>query len=222
MVLRFVWAPTAVLSMRVLVVDDHLLLGQAIGGLLTQLFPLDLQGVCGSVADALVLLANCSPDLLLLDVCLPGERWQDLAEPYLAGNSQGALLFVTGHDASFEPPAALGQQVLGVIHKSVCWAELIAVVSPWLQRSGAGSETLLCSQRLSPDWLSPRELRVFEALGKGMLNREIAEHLGLSTATVDSYRKSICSKLGVSGTELVRQAVISRCLPAASLRPVAG
>ena len=45
---------------------------------------------------------------------------------------------------------------------------------------------------------------------------EIAEHLGLSTATVDSYRKSICSKLGVSGTELVRQAVISRCLPAAS------
>lgn len=208
--------------MRALVVDDHLLLGQALGGLLTQLFPLDLQGVCGSVADALVLLAQDSPDLLILDVCLPGERWQDLAEPYLAGNSQGALLFVTGHDASFEPPAKLARQVLGVIHKSVAWADLIAVVSPWLQRSGALSERWRCSQRPSPDWFSPRELRVFEALGQGMLNREIAEHLGLSKATVDSYRKSICSKLGISGTELVRQAVISRCLPAASLRPDAG
>lgn len=208
--------------MRALVVDDHLLLGQALGGLLTQLFPLDLQGVCGSVADALVLLAQDSPDLLILDVCLPGERWQDLAEPYLAGNSQGVLLFVTGHDASFEPPAKLGRQVLGVIHKSVAWADLIAVVTPWVQRNGARLETLHCSQRLSPDRLSPRELRVFEALCQGLLNREIAQHLGLSTATVDSYRKSICSKLGISGTELVRQAVIRRCLPAASQRPVAG
>jgi hypothetical protein len=89
-----------------------------------------------------VLLAQDSPDLLILDVCLPGERWQDLAEPYLAGNSLGALLFVTGHDACFEPPAELGRQVLGVIHKGVVWADLIAVVSPWMQRSGALSQTL--------------------------------------------------------------------------------
>lgn len=199
--------------MRALVVDDHLLLGQALGGLLTQLFPLELHGVCASVADALELLANASPDLVLLDVCLPGERWQDLAEPYLAGNSQGALLFVTGLDQGFEPPAELGQHVLGVIQKSASWSALIGIVGQWLLRRGALAGLPLSSQRQPLDWLSPRELRVFEALGQGMLNREVAEHLGLSTATVDSYRKSICSKLGVSGAELVRQAVICRCLP---------
>ena len=207
--------------MRALVVDDHLLLGQALGGLLTQLFPLELQGVCGSVADALVLLGHSSPDLMVLDVCLPGERWQDLAEPYLAGNPEGALLFVTGLDASVELSAAIAPHVLGVIHKSASWSELIAVVSQWLRRRGALAGLHHLSHRLPLDCLCPRELRVFEALGQGMLNREIAEHLGLTTATVDTYRKSICSKLGVSGTELVRQAVISRCLPVASLPNVA-
>lgn len=202
--------------MRALVVDDHPLLGQALGGLLTQLFPLELHGVCASVADALELLANGSPDLVLLDVCLPGERWQDLAEPYLTGNPQGALLFVTGLDDAFEPPAQLSHHVLGVIHKSASWSALIAIVGQWLQRCGAQACPLQSCQRLPLDWLSPRELRVFEALGQGMLNREIAVHLSLSMATVHSYRKTICSKLGVSGAELVRQAVISRCLPVVS------
>jgi DNA-binding NarL/FixJ family response regulator len=61
--------------------------------------------------------------------------------------------------------------------------------------------------------LSPREQRVFLCLGQGLLNREVATALGLSVGTVESYRKAICSKLGISGSELVRLAVLHRCLP---------
>jgi DNA-binding NarL/FixJ family response regulator len=59
--------------------------------------------------------------------------------------------------------------------------------------------------------LSPREQRVIEALGRGLLNKEIAVELNLSLATVETYRKGVASKLGISGSELVRIATLYRC-----------
>ena len=199
--------------MRVLVIDDHLLLGQMLGGLLIQRFPLQLQAICGSVADALPLLRDDPPDLLLLDVCLPGEDWHQAAESFLAANPQGALVIVTGLGDAFERPLWLESSLLAVMQKTNAWCELEVVVSNWLRRIGAHGAQALERLHQSIAELSPRELRVFQGLGQGLSNREIAEQFGLTPSTVDTYRKTICSKLGVSGAELVRQAVLNRCLP---------
>ena len=59
--------------------------------------------------------------------------------------------------------------------------------------------------------LAPRELKVFSSLGKGMQNKEIAKSLGICVNTVETYRKTISAKLGLSGVELVRVAVLQRC-----------
>jgi hypothetical protein len=64
---------------------------------------------------------------------------------------------------------------------------------------------------MSAQQLSPRELRVFEALGRGLQNKEIAQLLGLSRYTVESYRKTISAKLELCGPELVRAAALHRC-----------
>jgi len=60
-----------------LVVDDHQLVAQAVGGLLSEQCGLKLVGVCCSVQEALAVMEQAPPDLLLLDLNLPEERWQD-------------------------------------------------------------------------------------------------------------------------------------------------
>ena len=209
--------------MQVLVIDDHLLLGQMLGGLLIQRFPLQLQAICGSVADAMPLLRDDPPDLLLLDVCLPGEDWHEAAESYLKANPQGALILVTGLGDAFERPVWLEPSLLAVVQKTNAWYELETVVARWMRSIGVRGAQAHERLQQSITELPPRELRVFECLGQGLSNREIALLLGLTPSTVDTYRKTICSKLGVSGSELVRQAVLNRCLPpVSSPAPMAG
>jgi len=65
--------------------------------------------------------------------------------------------------------------------------------------------------RLQMQTLSPRELRVFQALGLGLLNKEIAHSLGLTLQTVGTYRKHISAKLSLSGSELILAATLYRC-----------
>jgi DNA-binding NarL/FixJ family response regulator len=52
---------------------------------------------------------------------------------------------------------------------------------------------------------------VFHALGLGLLNKEIAQSLGLSLQTVETYRKHISAKLALSGSEMIRAATLHRC-----------
>ena len=199
--------------MRLLVIDDHLLLGQMLGGLLIQRFPLQLQAICGSVVDALPLLRDDPPDLLLLDVCLPGEDWQQAARSYLTANPKGALIMVTGLADALALPGWLEPSLLAVVQKTNAWCELETIVARWMRNIGVRGCQAQERLQQSIAQLSPRELRVFQGLGQGLSNREIAVLLGLTPSTVETYRKTIRSKLGVSGGELVRQAVLSRCLP---------
>ena len=200
--------------LNVLVVDDHLLVAQAVGGLLRELCGLDLVGVCGSAHQALLVLEHSTPDLLVQDLVLPGESWETVAQDFLRRNHQGRILILTGVADTFQAPSWLGASLLAVVDKSMAWNALIDVVLNWQHKITTDATALRTCGVLPPlALLSPREQRVFDCLGQGLLNREVASELGLSVGTVESYRKTICSKLGVSGSELVRLAVLRRCLP---------
>ena len=202
------------MMLNVLVVDDHLLVAQAVGGLLRELCSLDLVGVCGSAHQALLVLEHSTPDLLVQDLLLPGESWETVAQDFLRRNNRGRIVILTGLADTFEAPTWLGASLLAVVDKSMAWDALIDVVMTWQRQITAHGSALRTSDVLPPlALLSPREQRVFDCLGQGLLNREVASELGLSVGTVESYRKVICSKLGVSGSELVRLAVLRRCLP---------
>jgi len=210
------------MMLHVLVVDDHLLVAQAVGGLLRELCSLDLVGVCGSAAQALLTLEHTTADLLVQDLMLPGESWETVARAFLHGNPQGRILILTGLADRFEAPAWLGASLLAVVDKSLAWDALIDVVQTWQRQAVSCGLASPVSSALPPlTSLSPREQRVFECLGQGLLNREVASELGLCVGTVESYRKAICSKLGVSGSELVRLAVLRRCLPSPGACPAA-
>ncbi|MBM5809939.1 MAG: response regulator transcription factor, partial [Cyanobacteria bacterium M_surface_9_m1_291] len=203
--------------MRALIVDDHLLPPQTVGGLLSQLCALELQAVCGSAAQALLLLEQSCPDLMIVDLNLPGERWESVVEAYLKRCDQGRFIVLSGVAEGFSAPAWCQRALLAVVDKSQSWSALITVVHQWLRSQGGGCRLHDAMPALAIGELSPREQRVFACLGQGMLNREMAQQLQLSLATVESYRKGSCSKLGVSGSELVRLAVLRSVLPEAQV-----
>ena len=199
--------------MHCLIVDDHQLVAQAVGGLLSEVCNFNQLSLCCTVAEAVRMIQQAAPDLLVLDVVLPGEHWRDASDALQRCNPDGRVIFLTGAAEGFAPPQEVGAITLAVVEKSRSWDELVAVVQRW-SLSLSPITASLRQQQASPlalSRLSPRELRVFEALGRGMLNTEIARMLGLTPCTVETYRKSICALLGMSGAELVRAAVLHRC-----------
>lgn len=195
-----------------LVVADHQLCGQAVGGLLSEQCGLELLAVCASVAEALGLMENGSPPgLLVLDLYQAAERWLDAASALQRLNPDGRLIMLAARRDKLQPPEEIAPILLGVIDKSRPWEELIALVSRWQQQHPSPAVRRSAAALEQLDRLTPRELQVFHGLGKGMHNKEIAKRLGLCVATVETYRKIISAKLGLSGVELVRAAALHRC-----------
>jgi DNA-binding NarL/FixJ family response regulator len=203
-----------------LVVADHQLCGQAVGGLLSEQCGLELVAVCASVREALGLMQDGSPPgLLLLDLVQAAERWEDAAATLQRLNPAGRLIMLTARRQELKPPETLVPILLGVVEQCQPWEELIALVTRWQQQhpSAAVRRSAMAMEQLGR--LSPRERRVFHGLGRGMHNKEIARALGLCVNTVETYRKTISAKLGISGVELVRTAALYRCTNVAGTLP---
>ncbi len=208
-------APDAVASLdpsTCWVVADHQICGQAVGGLLSEQFGLELVAVCPSVGEALGLMKRSSPPaLLLLDVFQPGQRWQDAALALRELNPNGRLILLSAPGEPCVPPAPIVPILLGVVEKSRPWDDLLELVSRWQQQHPSADQRRLANALVQLDRLSPRERLVFHAVGKGMQNKEIAKQMALCLNTVETYRKTISAKLGLSGVELVRAAALHRC-----------
>lgn len=195
-----------------LVVTDHRLNGQALGGLLSEQCGLELLAVCQTVREALELLENeIPPDLLVLDVAADGGDWHKVIDTLQRLNPDGRMIMLKAQDDEFIPSDAIGSILLGVVEKSCSWDNLIGLIASWQQSHSSPILRRQAAALLQLQKLTPRELEVFHCLGQGMQNKEIAASLGISIKTVETYRKTIGTKLGLSGTELVRAAVLKRC-----------
>jgi DNA-binding NarL/FixJ family response regulator len=165
------------------------------------------------VQQAIALIHSSPPRLLVLDVGLGGERYRDAVDLLLQRRPQAELLLVTALAAQFTVPIDLQPSTIAVVDKAQAWDQLLAVVTRWKHGLPDAIATPMqgCEQQLAAiERLSPREQRLFRELGCGLLNKEIAARLDLSVATVETYRKNVTAKLGVSGAELVRLATLYR------------
>ena len=188
---------------RTLVLDGQPLLAQALAGLLCELCNLQLVAVCSNAADAVAVIEREPLDLLILDLEHVHQDWPSIAHLLLQHSPNARLVILTHGTNQLPARADLAPAVLAVVDKSVDVTDLLSSIIRW-QRVGPAPAALPLES------LSPRELRVFLAIGKGLLNKQIALQLGLSVATVETYRKNICAKLQLSGVELVRAAVLHR------------
>lgn len=201
--------------LEALVLDEQRMMGQAIAGVLAEVAGLEVLGICSSSTEACALIRQRPPRLLVLDLHVGSERYRDAADLLHQLRPEAQLLFLTSLTAAFNPPADLAASTLAVVDKTQAWDALVAVLQSWLQHLPELQLQALpgCAQQLCAiKSLTPRERRLLLELGNGQLNKQMAARLGLSPATVETYRKHVAAKLSLSGGELVRLAVLYRWL----------
>ncbi|MFZ4589257.1 MAG: response regulator transcription factor [Terrimicrobiaceae bacterium] len=144
------------------------------------------------------------PDLLMLDLALPDGGGFPVAELLAKIRPEARTIIVSGEAATFRCPPAMRPFVFSVIHKSQAFLTLRGEIEKlhgifFGKKKGASSGL---------GWLSAREREVVEWLGRGASTKEIAAAMGISTQTVESHRKRIAAKLGMSASRLVSWATV--------------
>lgn len=205
---------------RVLIVDDHPLLRDALAQLIEQVDGLKVCGQASNFQEAMDGLEAQRPDIALVDIGLEGISGIELIRE-LAARSPGTLSIVLsmfdefsyapkaleagakGYIMKSEPPHVILQGIRSVLEGKVFVSE---PVKEWIV-SGISSGAKRGRKGLPGEILSRRELQVFSMIGGGMATQTIAEKLGISPKTVQTHREKIKSKLRLkTATDLAHSA----------------
>jgi DNA-binding NarL/FixJ family response regulator len=197
----------------VLLVDDQPLLRMGFQLVLEAQPDMTVVGEAGEGAEAVAQVAALAPDVVLMDVRMPGMDGIEATERITQEHSASRVLILTTFDLDEYAFAALHAGAAGFLLKNAQPAELIAgirtvaagdgVVAPRLTRRLIENFTQHHSARLGTagdprlDRLTDREREVLIDMAKGLSNAEIAEELGLSEATVKTHVSRILPKLGL-------------------------
>lgn len=203
------------MPIRILIADDHALVRSGLRALLCADRDLEVVGEAGDGAETLRLAGELAPDLVLLDVSMPGESGIATAERLKEAHPELAVLFLTMHEDEGLLHEALRTGAAGYVIKRAEASELLQAiraasrgdiyVHPAMTR-GLLRQPVTTQHRRGPaaPELTARELDVLRLLARGNTNRQIAGLLGLSTRTVESHRANLMGKLGLtSRVELV-------------------
>ena len=199
-------------AIRVVLADDHEVVREGLALLLGQADGIDVVGTAGDVEAALAIAASEQPDVLVMDLRMPGGSTIEALPRFADVAPHTAVVILTMHHHPASARAALAAGAHGYVLKESAGAELVQAV-----RLVHGGSTYLAPQlgaRVAagddsgPDGLAPRELAVLRLLALGHTNPEIGERLHLSPRTVESYRARIQQKTGsTSRAQLVRYAL---------------
>jgi DNA-binding NarL/FixJ family response regulator len=205
---------------RVFVVDDHPIVRQGLALLINQEPDLVVCGEAEKPDGVPAALARLRPDILVLDISLPGPEGLDLLKEIRAIDPDLPILVLSMHDESVYAERALRAGANGYIMKQEATDKVLVVLRRILQGEVCVSERVT-SQMLqhitrrptkakqpSIASLSDRELEVFHLIGAGYGTREIADELHLSVKTVEAYQAHIKDKLALrSARALVQRAI---------------
>ncbi len=207
------------LSTRILLVDDHPLLRTGLALTLDDEPDFEVVGQAADAEEALDVVDRLDPDLVVVDLSLPGMGGLELVKHLQTIRPQTRTLVVSRHDESLYAERAVRAGARGYVSKLEAGEKIVDAVRTVLRGGIYLSEDVkdkmlfgAASGRdpmASPlEVLSDRELEVFEMTGRGVETKEVAERLHLSVKTVESYRARIKTKLGLTNsTELIAHAV---------------
>src|SRR2546421_4959709 len=198
---------------RVLIADDHSVVRRGLRQLLEGEDDLEVVAEASDVEEARRFVRGHRPDVLVLDLNMPGESSLEAIPEMRAESPETQIVVLTMQNEPAYARQALSAGVLGYVLKEAADEELVEAV----RRAAAGDNYL--NPRLGarvaaepppgpPDGLSDREVEVLRMIALGYTNAEIAEELYLSVRTVETHRAHIQQKLRAgSRSELVRYAL---------------
>ncbi|MDO5671578.1 MAG: response regulator transcription factor [Actinomycetaceae bacterium] len=214
--------------LRIVLVDDHALVRSGIRAELSSTVPaLDIVGEAENVEDAIAVIFETRPDVVLLDVHLPGGRGGGGVEVAEAcrGIAETRFLALSVSDAAEDVVAVIRAGARGYVTKAITTPRLLesivrvaagdAAFSPRLagfvlDAFGAGSQEVAAADD-ELDRLSNRELEVMRLIARGYAYKEVAAELFISIKTVETHVSSVLRKLQLSNrNELTRWAADRR------------
>lgn len=187
-------------KIKVMVVDDHPLMRVGVASIINARSEMVVVAQTGTGEEALVLFAQHQPDITLMDLRLPGISGVDAILAIRARFPEARFVVLTTYEGDEDIHRALEAGAKGYIIKGMPYQTLIEA----LLRVHAGGRFLpvpvaraLQARRPDSD-LSSREREVLRHLVAGMTNKEIANLLGISEATVKCHVSTILMRLNVS------------------------
>jgi DNA-binding NarL/FixJ family response regulator len=194
-------------KIRVFLLDDHEVVREGLRHLLEAQDDMVVVGEAGGVAEALEAIAECDPQVAVLDVRLPDGSGVEVCREIRSARDDVACLMLT----SFADDDALCDAVMagaaGYVLKEVRGADLVTNI-----RKVAACQSLLdplvirrVMQRMAgarpgdpAEKLTGQEQRILDLIAEGLTNRQIAEQMYLSEKTVKNYVSNLLAKLGMS------------------------
>jgi DNA-binding NarL/FixJ family response regulator len=195
-----------VIPTKVLLVDDHPVVRSGIRTLLEQVPDILVIGEAVNGSEALRMVKELEPDVLLLDMEMPDLNGSQVAHQLLKDEAKVRILALSAHDdkqyiqelltngaagylVKEEVPEAIIEAVRGVARGEQGWVSrrIAAKLSTWMRE-----ESQVRTE------LTPREVEVLRAVVAGKTNQEIGLALGISEKTVEKHLEGIFTKLGVA------------------------
>jgi DNA-binding NarL/FixJ family response regulator len=190
---------------RLLVVDDHVVFREGLRALLARVDEVEIVGEASDTDGAIAIAAQCRPDVILMDLNLPGEGGAAAISEILASNPEIAVVALTMHsdvehlrhaiDAGARgyllkdaEPDAIMRAILGVSRGQL-------VFDPGIARMILESASSAAGERPFPS-LTEREFEVLDRIARGLSNEAIAARIGISVKTVQNNVSGILLKLG--------------------------
>jgi DNA-binding NarL/FixJ family response regulator len=201
---------------RILIADDHRLVRRGIKDILSTANDMAVIGECANAREILIALQLELPDLLLLDMSMPGLSGVELIRLLVKDFAQIRILVLSMHNEGQFAASALRDGANGYVTKDADPEILLQAV----RKVAAGGKFIdpalveaLVFEKPNPaqsldETLTDRELQVLRQVVDGMSLNAIAEALHLSPKTISSHKMRIMQKLGISNNaDLVRYAV---------------
>jgi DNA-binding NarL/FixJ family response regulator len=187
----------------VLIVDDHPVVRRGLRVLLEVAGGIEVAGEAGDGGTALALAAEHTPDVILLDLKLPGLDGIAVLGALKARDSKARVLVLTSATEPALASLALRSGAAGVLYKDVDPDALVRAIRSvhdghlLLASEAAGTLVRSAGPGAGLDALTSREREVLAELTQGRSNREVARALRISEKTVKAHVSSVLAKLGV-------------------------
>ncbi len=197
------------MSLRVLLADDHRIVREGLAALIGREPDIEVVGTASDGREAVRLAREAAPDVVLMDVAMPGMSGVEATRQIVAELPAVRVLCLSMHVERKFVSAVLEAGAAGYLLKDCAHEELVeairqvtagrAYLSPSVAATVVDDYAARLSGETAPDAspLSGREREVLQLLAEGRSTREVAERLHLSPKTVGSHRERIMRKLGI-------------------------